>query len=490
MRRVRHRWLRMRLAWARAVTRLPRAPRRAVRNVLIFWLAIITAAGFAVGAWKVWNEPEAVPASTWQRWYDTVDAARERLKIVDELIAEEGQLADVALKMALPVVTWQGERDDGASWQSLVRRAVRFLTGIDIADPVALLAVELPGFATYVEVAASSTLPASARTMTVSGGRFESEPLSGTPPPQQASEPLPAQQHIPPGSAAASLPDITRAPSPSPTPSGATAEREPTVETSPGLPGPTTPPVPELPQTMEIPTPELPETPSPASPTDRLRTVAWGDQCLVLIYHTHTSEMYRTDTFAPASPEQYHRFNTTDTGIVHVGREMAERLEELGIPACHLTTVHDWPSHPRAYIEARASVEQFLASHPHVEIVLDVHRDAPAGLVTTLEGQRAAQIALVLGTNAGMHPNWPANAAFGRAMAELFEARYPGLFRRIIERPDARLNQDLHPRAVLVEIGSYDTHLDEAIVSAQIVAEVVADMLYTMRFGHSAWDGL
>ncbi len=128
-----------------------------------------------LGAWKVWNEPEAVPVSTWQRWYDTVDAARERLKIVDELIAEEGQLA--------------GAAENGIARRHMARRAgrrgvvavagaraVKVLTGIDIADPVALLAVELPGFATYVEVAASSTLPASARTMTVPGGRFESGP--------------------------------------------------------------------------------------------------------------------------------------------------------------------------------------------------------------------------------------------------------------------------------------------------------------------------
>src|SRR5690606_41216800 len=77
----------------------------------------------------------------------------------------------------------------------------------------------------------------------------------------------------------------------------------------------------------------------PISPLERLQAVAWGDDCRVLIYHTHTSEMYRTDSFAPAQPEQYHLFNSTDTGIVRVGRALARRLEELGIPACHVTAV-------------------------------------------------------------------------------------------------------------------------------------------------------
>ena len=73
-------------------------------------------------------------------------------------------------------------------------------------------------------------------------------------------------------------------------------------------------------------------------------------------------------------------------------------------------------------------------------------------------------------------------------MADLLEERFPGLFRRIIERPESRLNQDLHPRSILVEIGSYDTSLDEALVSAELFAEVVADMLHVIRFGRSVMD--
>ncbi|MFS8582926.1 MAG: stage II sporulation protein P, partial [Limnochordales bacterium] len=91
-------------------------------------------------------------------------------------------------------------------------------------------------------------------------------------------------------------------------------------------------------------------------------------------------------------------------------------------------------------------------------------------------------------SNGSMHPDWPRNAEFARALADLLERRHPGLFRRIIERPDARLNQDLHPRAVLVEIGSYDTHLEEAVLSAELFAEVVADMLHVLRFGRSVLD--
>ena len=88
----------------------------------------------------------------------------------------------------------------------------------------------------------------------------------------------------------------------------------------------------------------------------------------------------------------------------------------------------------------------------------------------------------------GMHPAWPQNAAFVRTLADLLEQRYPGLFRRIIERPDARLNQDLHPRAILVEIGSYDTYLHEAVLSAELFAEALADMMHVIRFGRPVME--
>lgn len=447
-------------------TSLPHAPRRAVRNVLLLWLGILLVAGVpVVYRWQS-AEPDAAAVVALERWHDAVEAARGVLPSVDEYAQDERALVGAALRLALPAGMMEDVLADAQrlpSWRTMVREAVRVLIGVDVVDPVSVLAFELPGFDDFIGVGAGEALPPSARTMALPtlSRTQSSAPLQPSPPlppsPLQPS-PLPPSSSDSASEAGTPTRDV---------PSG------PAVVVPPTHPPSTTPPRPE---------------PTPATPHDRLRAVAWGDDCRVLIYHTHTSEMYRTATFAPANPQQYHLFDTTDTGIVHVGRAMAHELEQLGIPACHLTNIHDWPSHPRAYIESRATVEQFLQRHPHVEIVLDVHRDAPPGLVTTVGGRRAAQVAFVVGTNTGMHPSWPENAAFARALADLLGERYPGLFRRIIDRPDARLNQDLHPRAILVEIGSYDTYLDEAVASAEMFAEVVADMLHVIRFGYSVMD--
>lgn len=487
MRRVRQRLMRVRIAWARVVARVPRPYRRAMRTVVVLWLVIAAVAAVALAPRRL----AGTDGVRWTaaRWIGQVVAVARRLPMVDELASDEERLAGAALRMAMPALFRHADSDGSAdaAWPGVVRRIVQAATGVDPGDPVSLLAAGLPGFSQHVQALADDALPASARTL-ARGDDHAGTSVAATQPPSsgdagavaiRSDVSRPGQTAPQPGA-----PSQPAAPAPLP---------DPPANTGGPLPGSVTPEPAEQPAVFpEL--PERPDTPSlmeplaPMSPLERLRSVAWGQQCLVLIYHTHTSEMYRTDTFAPASPDQYHRFNTTDTGIVHVGRALAQRLQELGVPACHVTTVHDWPSHPRAYIEARTTLERFLAANPQVEIVLDVHRDAPEGLIATVGGRRAAQIAFVLGTHPGMQPNWRDNAAFARSLADMLEARYPGLFRRIIERPDARLNQDLHPRAVLVEIGSYDTHVDEAVISAEILAEVIADMLYVMRFGRSAFD--
>lgn len=211
--------------------------------------------------------------------------------------------------------------------------------------------------------------------------------------------------------------------------------------------------------------------------------------CRVLIFHTHTSETYRTGEGADASDGHY-LWNSTNSGILHVGRALANALEEkYAVPTCHATDIHDWPSHPRAYIESRHTVESYLQRYPQIDLVLDIHRDSPPELVTTVAGRSVARVAVVVGTHPTMHPRSATNVALAQHFARRLEVRYPGMFRRIIERPDARLNQDLHPRMLLLEIGSYDTHLDEAVAAAELLAEVVADLVVDIRLQRLAGVG-
>ena len=78
--------------------------------------------------------------------------------------------------------------------------------------------------------------------------------------------------------------------------------------------------------------------------------------------------------------------------------------------------------------------------------------------------------------------------AFARRVAEIMNLRQPGLFRRIIYL-NGVYNQDLHPRALLVEIGNYYDHEAYALRSAELLAAVLAEVLYEELHGGRALDG-
>ena len=199
----------------------------------------------------------------------------------------------------------------------------------------------------------------------------------------------------------------------------------------------------------------------------------------VAIYHTHTSEMYRRPDFQPQRPEEYHRFGSTETGVVRVGRALAAALEELGVPAVHVTTIHDYPDHAAAYARSRQTVEDLVARYPDLVLLLDVHRDAPqegGGLMALVDGEDVARIALVVGTGPDGRSN-AANLAMARRLAAVAERQFPGWMRRIITVPGRHYNQHLHPGALLVEVGSYRTWEAAAVRGARLLALVVAEVV-------------
>lgn len=273
-------------------------------------------------------------------------------------------------------------------------------------------------------------------------------------------------------------------------------ERAPAIPAPPQQVDPVLP-VPTLPDVENIPEPEQPErmpepiTPiepiDPLDPEGLLRTALWGDEPLIAILHTHPSEMYRTDTFAPMSSSGYHLFDTTDTGIIRVGRRLADTLrEQYGIPVIHNTNLHDTPCHSCAYVESRKTVEMLLRQYPSIKVIVDVHRDGAEDLsmVTSVGEAEAAQIALVVGrpANESRHPRWQENDAFARRLSEIMYSRYPGLFRRTIYL-NGVYNQDLHPRAILVEVGNYYDHEEYAVHSAELLAAVLAEALHEVLYG-------
>lgn len=199
-----------------------------------------------------------------------------------------------------------------------------------------------------------------------------------------------------------------------------------------------------------------------------------GEGPTVLIIHTHGSESYTGD-YQPV--EDYRSLDSTQN-MIAIGDEVARVLELGGISVIHDRTIYDYPDYNGAYSAARTSIKEYLAEYPTIQMVLDLHRDAAevgnTQLVTaaTVGGQDAAQLMMVVGTDAGgnYHPNWQENLALALKLSVVLEQENPGVCRPISLRSQ-RFNMDLTAGSLLVEVGAAGNTLQEAIIAANALAE-------------------
>lgn len=204
----------------------------------------------------------------------------------------------------------------------------------------------------------------------------------------------------------------------------------------------------------------------------------------VLIVHTHGSEAYTpdgTDTYVATG-----ECRTTDTekSVVRVGDEIAKVLTEMGLTVVHDTALYDYPEYNGAYDRSLAAVENWLTQYPTIQVVLDVHRDALIGSdgtvykpITTINGEKCAQVMLVMGSNALYdHPGWLENLALAVQVQKEMNTLWPTLARPIGLREN-RYNQQTAPGAMLVEVGSHGNTLQEALAAARMFARALGAVL-------------
>ena len=197
----------------------------------------------------------------------------------------------------------------------------------------------------------------------------------------------------------------------------------------------------------------------------------------VLIFHTHTSESY-----LPISGRDHLTNGAGD--IVRVGEYLAWNLEREGLKVVHDRTIHDQIPFRDAYRRSLTTMERLLQADPGPIALLDLHRDATPGVVSTIElgGERVARLVLVVGTDRlGLpHPHWRENLAFANRLRDAAERLYPGLLARI-DLAEARYNQHLFPRALIVEIGDQHSTTAEVYRAAACLAKILAEVAGEIR---------
>ncbi len=198
----------------------------------------------------------------------------------------------------------------------------------------------------------------------------------------------------------------------------------------------------------------------------------------ILIYHSHSQEGYADSV--PGDPSM---------SVVGVADYLTEILtEQYGLNVIHHTGEYDVGDRDHAYSRAGPALEQLLAEHPEVEVVIDLHRDGVGEntrLVTNINGTEMAKIMFVNGlsytTSAGeidylYNPNLSDNLAFSFQMQLTAAEYYPGFTRGIYLR-GYRYNLHYCPKSLLVEVGAQTNTLQEAknamIPLADILNKVV-----------------
>lgn len=209
----------------------------------------------------------------------------------------------------------------------------------------------------------------------------------------------------------------------------------------------------------------------------------------VLILHTHATESYLRHNENYYTDTDLSRTTDNEYNMVALGKIVADKLNAAGIATLHDTTQHDYPSYSESYSRAAETICSYTEKYPSIKIVIDLHRDAIAAndtdkvkLTTEIDGKKAAQIMLVMGSQSGSvtnFPNWKENLKLATKLQQTVEVMYPSLARSI-HFMSKNYNESLTTGSMLIEIGTDGNTFDEAKYSAELLSNALISLFNTL----------
>ncbi|MDO4540093.1 MAG: stage II sporulation protein P [Syntrophomonadaceae bacterium] len=184
---------------------------------------------------------------------------------------------------------------------------------------------------------------------------------------------------------------------------------------------------------------------------------------VVAIYHTHSDESY--------IPSDGVESEYGEGGIYDVGAAFVQALEQHGFIVEYSEEAHD-PHDINAYSRSRGTALDLLENRP--DLIIDVHRDATSAgeYETTVEGEDATRIKIVVGSQ---NPNMKNNLEFAKQLKSAMDEIKPGLSNGIyVGKGD--YNQDLSPHALLIEVGTHTNTKEEAEQGVEQFADMLAEV--------------
>ena len=185
------------------------------------------------------------------------------------------------------------------------------------------------------------------------------------------------------------------------------------------------------------------------------------------IYHTHSAESYVPTDGAESVPNK--------GGIFKVGKVFSQTLEQNGANAILSLRPHE-PHDANAYGRSRRTAMQLMKQQPVA--LIDVHRDGvPDPEFYTGEVKEAPKAATAIRLVVGrQNPHMQTNLDFAKQIKAYMDKTHPGLIKEIF-MAKGDYNQDLSPRAILIEAGTHTNKREQAQKGVAIFAEALSGML-------------
>jgi len=200
-----------------------------------------------------------------------------------------------------------------------------------------------------------------------------------------------------------------------------------------------------------------------------------SDEPLVYLFNSHPAEMIG------ATWADYH---VGEMNVIEFNHMIAYIFEKQGIPSLvedrdvrDIMRPQGW-TFAQSYQASRIFIEERINQHPTLQFFFDLHRDGIARELATITiGDRTyGRVLFVIG---GHNPaGYVENYQMARQLHNMLEAVRPGLSRGVSVHTgigqNGVYNQDVAATLQLLEIGTVETTVEEAMNTIEVLADVLA----------------
>ncbi|MDD3365066.1 MAG: stage II sporulation protein P [Syntrophomonas sp.] len=189
-----------------------------------------------------------------------------------------------------------------------------------------------------------------------------------------------------------------------------------------------------------------------------------GEKPTIAVYHTHSDESY--------VPNDGKESIDGNGGIYDVGAAFVTKLESMGFNVDYNKENHN-PHDVNAYNRSRKTAMGLMKKVPAA--IIDVHRDAvpPGEYQANVQGQDVTKVKLVVGRS---NPTMKTNMEFAKNLKAVMDKKAPGLSDGIFIGKGS-YNQDLSPRAMLIEVGAHTNDKVAAEKGVKLFADILPSVL-------------